>query len=688
MAHIPAFARIAAIVLICVAAGVARAQPLNYQDLWWGGSQENGWGMSISQQGSALFTVLYIYDAAGKPLWVVMPDGKWNAASTSIGGALYIPSGSSFANYDAARFAAGAPVGSATIDFAGTNAATLRYTINGATGTKSITRQVFGAGAAIGNYTDLWWGGPSQNGWGISITQQGSTFFAVWYTYDAQGRPTWFVMPNGRYASSNTVSGTLYRTLASPWVGATYDASRLQVNSAGSLTFTFSDDGGGSLRYSVDGLDGNAGIARQPFGSAAPVPVSSFAKLQEKVITPACVSCHTAGHPYAIQSGLVLDPAVAYRNLLSGAVRLGEAIARGFTKLVTPRDAHASFLYRKLLLWDPTDTATLGSAMPLGVTSLTVGQLEFVKRWIEAGAPENGEVADAKLLDDATLPAFAPFAPLVAPVEGKGVQIHVDAFPVQPNFERELFVYRALGNPQPIYVSRIETRMRPNSHHLVLYNFQDGTPATFLPAKDIVRDIRNPDGSMNVVNMLPMAYHIFVAGSMSPTGGYTFPAGIALRLPANAALDFNVHYVNAGGVPLWGEAYANLYTVDSSQVQQVASTLNLSNTSLSLPPMQRSTQARTFTFAKTTRILALTSHMHKHGERFVIRVSGGARDGEVVYESTDWEHPAIVTYDSPIILQPGEGLTSIITYNNTTSRAIAFGLTSEDEMGIIFGYTY
>jgi hypothetical protein len=193
---------------------------------------------------------------------------------------------------------------------------------------------------------------------------------------------------------------------------------------------------------------------------------------------------------------------------------------------------------------------------------------------------------------------------------------------------------------------------------------------------------------MNLFNMLPMAYHVFVAGSMSPTGGFAFPPGVALRLPANAALDFNVHYVNAGATPIVGEAFANLHTVDPSQVQQVASTLNLSNFDLTLPPMQRTTQTKTFTFAQATRILALTSHMHKHGERFVIRVHGGPRDGETVYESTDWEHPAIVTFDSPLVLQPGEGLISIITYNNTTSRAISFGLTSEDEMGIIFGYIY
>ena len=50
-----------------------------------------------------------------------------------------------------------------------------------------------------------------------------------------------------------------------------------------------------------------------------------------------------------------------------------------------------------------------------------------------------------------------------------GVQIKVDAFTVQPNFERELFVYRPLGDTADIYVNRIQTAMRALSHHFVLY---------------------------------------------------------------------------------------------------------------------------------------------------------------------------------------------------------------------------
>jgi hypothetical protein len=188
--------------------------------------------------------------------------------------------------------------------------------------------------------------------------------------------------------------------------------------------------------------------------------------------------------------------------------------------------------------------------------------------------------------------------------------------------------------------------------------------------------------------MFPMAYHVYFGGSMTPSGSYTFPPGVALQLPANAAIDLNVHYVNKGTAPITGEAYANLYTVEQTEVQNIARTLNLSNQDIPIQPGQRVTHSKTFTFTSLTRVLALTSHTHKLGEKFVIKIAGGARDGEVIYTSTDWEHPRLINFPNPIVLQPGQGLRSEVTYFNNTSRAVNFGLTSEDEMGIIFGYYY
>ena len=48
----------------------------------------------------------------------------------------------------------------------------------------------------------------------------------------------------------------------------------------------------------------------------------------------------------------------------------------------------------------------------------------------------------------------------------------------------------------------------------------------------------------------------------------------------------------------------------------------------------------------------------------------------------------MTTYASPLVLRRGESLVSEVTFNNTTGRTIRFGLASEDEMAIVFGYYY
>jgi hypothetical protein len=59
-----------------------------WQDLWWSGSAENGWGVSIAQHGAKLFAAIYVYDAQGKPTWYVLPDGTWAAGLKARSGGL------------------------------------------------------------------------------------------------------------------------------------------------------------------------------------------------------------------------------------------------------------------------------------------------------------------------------------------------------------------------------------------------------------------------------------------------------------------------------------------------------------------------------------------------------------------------------------------------------------------------
>jgi len=434
------------------------------------------------------------------------------------------------------------------------------------------------------------------------------------------------------------------------------------------------------------------------------VTINSFDLLQDKLLTPNCATsgCHLSiqDASYA-QHGLVLTKGLAYGNLIGTTPKNSVAVANKLQRVKKFSSAE-SLLFHKLN-WDLSHhvTANYGAPMPLGGKPVSKGQLDFVQKWIEAGAPDKGQVVDAKLLDDTT-PSFTEptnFSALDSPVkEGKtGFQLKVDRFIVPPNFEREIFVRRPLNNSEPIYVSRIKLKSRPNSHHLVVYDFRS---KLVLPNMDEIRDLRNLDNTVNFITFLQMQNHVFLGGGTDPNSDYSFPEGTALRLPANSSVDLNPHYFNKTKENLYGENYVNLYTVPLSQVKNVVNMINLDNINFTLPPNKTTIITTDFNVnknnfdgfvegsGKSIVIVSLTSHSHERGKLFQIKIKGGARDGEVIYEDNDWAHPKVVNYAKPIVLKEGEGLTSVVTYVNNTNRPLGFGLTSEDEMDIIFGYYY
>jgi len=249
---------------------VAASGPLDYTDMWWVGASENGWGVSITQHALNQFIVLYVYDDQGRPIWYVLPQGTWNANQTAFTGALYQPTGSAFSSYNTAQFnpfgLTGASVGTATITYNSASTATLTYTINGKSGTKSIQRQVFGAsdGQKQLFVNDMWWAGLNENGWGMNIAQQGRVLFPVWYTYDSTGTTRFFAVPGGTWVG-NTFTGDIYSTTSSAWLGANYIAGNFTANKVGTMSLTFSDQENAIMTYTVNGVTQTKAITRQPF---------------------------------------------------------------------------------------------------------------------------------------------------------------------------------------------------------------------------------------------------------------------------------------------------------------------------------------------------------------------------------------------------------------------------------------
>ena len=239
----------------------------SYHDLWWGGESVSGWGLALAHHGTTMFGALYIYDDQGNPRWLSLPGGTWDAGLTTFTGALYSPSGSPWSAYDASRFGSGAAVGQATIHFTSLDAAVLTYTIGGVTGTKAITRTPFGVpdSTPIASFGDLWWGGDSQNGWGLTIAQQYRTLFIAWYTYDGQGKPTWFVVPGGTWNTASSFTGRAYRAKGVPWIGAAFDSPGVHLDDVGSITLDFQDPGHATFTSTIDGITLSRPLSRFAF---------------------------------------------------------------------------------------------------------------------------------------------------------------------------------------------------------------------------------------------------------------------------------------------------------------------------------------------------------------------------------------------------------------------------------------
>jgi hypothetical protein len=104
----------------------------------------------------------------------------------------------------------------------------------------------FRAGAA--DYTDMWYNA-SESGWGVNVTQNGTTQFLTFFIYAQNGQPTWLVAATNDDGTGNyTGTGNLFATTGTyygvPWVGG-------QGNSVGSASFQPIDTYHATLVYAL-----------------------------------------------------------------------------------------------------------------------------------------------------------------------------------------------------------------------------------------------------------------------------------------------------------------------------------------------------------------------------------------------------------------------------------------------------
>jgi YD repeat-containing protein len=117
----------------------------DYSDLWWNAA-ESGWGVALSQQHGKFFAAWYVYDDAGKPLWIVLPDSTASYdrdGSLRIRGDIYATTGPPFGTAFDPSLVKTNRVGSATFLLSGRSAGSLEWTAFGKVGTRALAREPF-----------------------------------------------------------------------------------------------------------------------------------------------------------------------------------------------------------------------------------------------------------------------------------------------------------------------------------------------------------------------------------------------------------------------------------------------------------------------------------------------------------------------------------------------------------------
>lgn len=113
------------------------SQATTAQDIWYVPS-ESGWGMDVVQQGSRFGFSLYVYDQNQNPTWYL---GAGSSSGSFVwSGQMHAYRGSYFGGFFNSSAVGATQVGSFTFTLKNVEAATLTYTINGVSVTKSLSR--------------------------------------------------------------------------------------------------------------------------------------------------------------------------------------------------------------------------------------------------------------------------------------------------------------------------------------------------------------------------------------------------------------------------------------------------------------------------------------------------------------------------------------------------------------------
>jgi hypothetical protein len=280
----------------------------------------------------------------------------------------------------------------------------------------------------------------------------------------------------------------------------------------------------------------------------------------------------------------------------------------------------------------------------------------------------------------ATLDGGSPDAP--APLGDSGpagaAQTSIGPIDVAAGVEKTVCIVKDLGNTDDLVVTGFVSTLAPGSHHLIVYKTtgpENLTPTPCVPFQGLSQGAAEP---------------ILIANKLSVT--WTFPAGIALELPAHQMVRIEAHYINTSMTDIQGMGTVTFQGTPASSAPpfQPAEFLFWGTTQFTIPANASATVGPKFqTGTAGTHLISITTHQHELGTG--IKAWASAQPGDLsnqIADDADWANPSWRLLDPVVDFDGTGGLSYQCSWDNTTTYTVRFGESALNEMCFVGGYYY
>lgn len=232
--------------------------------------------------------------------------------------------------------------------------------------------------------------------------------------------------------------------------------------------------------------------------------------------------------------------------------------------------------------------------------------------------------------------------------------------------------------PSDTYISAFRVKTPPGTHHSLLTI----STTTTSPIGSYECDATNTD-----MNML-------FAGGIG-TDDLVFPAGVAIKLPANTYINLNLHVANytdqaMSCTPPACSSGIQIKTLTAAEVMHEAEAVFLGSFNITIPPMSVDHMvANSCSVPATWTLLDLWPHMHEYATRQRVKVRRAANSQVQTLLDQPYTYTEQKNYPmTNAVILPNDELQIECLYTNPTANTIYYGEIASQEMCFAGFYKY